>query len=59
MNKAHEQLVDAQFGPRAKAYLKARFMHAARISRPWRLWSAACDRRALSTSAPVAAISRT
>ena len=60
MNKAHEQLVDAQFGPRAKAYVESA-VHARGpdLEALREVVAAACDRRALSTSAPVAGMSRT
>ena len=55
MNKAHEQLVDAQFGPRAKAYVES----AVHARGPDLEALEVVVSGALSTSAPVAGMSRT
>ena len=59
MNRAHEQLVDAQFGPRAKAYVESAVHARGPDLEALGGRVAACDRRALSTSEPVAGMSRT
>ena len=60
MNRTHEQVIDAQFGPRAQAYVESA-VHARGpdLEALREVVSAPCDRRALSTSEPAVGMSPT
>ena len=57
MERAHENVVEAQFGPRAKAYVESAVHAQARISTPWKRSFARCAPHARSISVPAAAMS--
>ena len=60
MDRVHEQILEAQFGPRAQAYVESA-VHARGpdLDAVGELLQARAPRRALWTSAAAAAISRT